>query len=70
MSKPKKKVYCKYCKYLEDTRWDGGDLNCKKGIEKDSAYDKYDAIIWNLYKQNENNDCKYYEYKKYKPLEV
>jgi hypothetical protein len=63
-----KKVYCKYCRWLEDTRNDEGDLICQcKEIEKYSAYDKYKVMIWDVWEQNKNNDCEYYEYKKYKP---
>jgi hypothetical protein len=62
------KIYCKYCRWLEDTRQDGGDANCRKTIEKDSAYNKYKEMIWDIWKQNKNNDCEYYEYKKYKPI--
>ena len=62
-----KKVYCKYCRWLEDTRNDGGDLNCMKEIEVDSAYRKYNVLIWDINKGNKDNDCKYYKYKKYNP---
>lgn len=65
-----KKVYCKYCRYLEDTRDDGGDYFCKKIIKRDSALAPFATMILDIYKQNKNNDCKYYEYKKYEPVKL
>jgi hypothetical protein len=66
----KKKVYCRYCKYLEDTSRDGGGLVCLKMIKKYSPLEEYCAQIWDIYKQNKNNDCKFYEYKKYNPINI
>jgi len=70
MNKSKKKVYCSYCKYLLDTIKDGGDLNCTKEIMAESPFARYKKQIWDAYEQNKKNNCKYYEYKKYKPIKI
>jgi len=61
------KVYCKNCKWLGWTDMSYRGYYCRKRIgQKDSPIRRYSLLINDFEKQNEDNDCKFYQRSWYK----
>jgi len=66
-----KKVYCKNCKYLyESRRWDIYCLHPNNVKECDSWYKKDSRLLREPYTKNKNNDCKDFEPKLFYKLKI
>ncbi|MCK4307291.1 hypothetical protein KAW50_03575 [candidate division WOR-3 bacterium] len=64
-----KKVYCKNCRWLGYTDSCYRGYYCKKKLKEiDTPMRRYAPIIDDFEKQNRNNNCKYYQKKRYKFL--
>lgn len=71
------KVFCKFCKHLVEWKDDDGypvvkRCGNKKILEQgyDTPYERQYYYETSIEKLNINNDCKFYEYRKYKGIKI